>query len=100
MRDGSSSGCPADASADSIRIFAQPRSSEAKKRAWFADQYQHPHESKHTIGETLRWLDEIGFGFVKSIPRSRLFQPIGRQDSLFAPEVPGVPWSERWSSSE
>ena len=66
------------------------RSSEAKKRAWFADQYQHPHESKHTIGETLRWLDEIGFGFVKSIPRSRLFQPIGRQDSLFAPEVPGA----------
>jgi len=65
--------------------------SDAKKRAWFADQYRHPHESKHTIGETLRWLDEIGFAFVKSIPRSHLFQPIGLADSLFIPETPGVP---------
>jgi hypothetical protein len=65
------------------------RSSEAKKRAWFADQYRHPHESKHTIAQTLRWLDEIGFDFVKSIPRSRLFQPIQPQDSLFTPEEPG-----------
>jgi SAM-dependent methyltransferase len=65
------------------------RSSEAKKRAWFADQYQHPHESKHTIGETLRWLEGIGFEFVKSIPRARPFQPIGPGDSLFAPELPG-----------
>src|SRR5581483_5378537 len=24
--------------------------SEAKRKAWFADQYRHPHESKHTIG--------------------------------------------------
>jgi SAM-dependent methyltransferase len=63
--------------------------SDAKKRAWFADQYRHPHESKHTIGETLRWLDAIGFSFVKSIPRTRLFQPISPADRLFEPEKPG-----------
>jgi SAM-dependent methyltransferase len=63
--------------------------SDAKKRAWFADQYRHPHESKHTIGETLRWLDEIGFRFVKSIPRARPFQPISPTDDLFKAEVPG-----------
>ena len=32
--------------------------SEAKVRAWFADQYCHPHESKHTMDEVLGWFDE------------------------------------------
>jgi carbamoyltransferase len=39
-----------------------------KRRAWFADQYQHPHESKHTIGEVLGWFDEAGLSFVRGIP--------------------------------
>jgi SAM-dependent methyltransferase len=63
--------------------------SDAKKRAWFADQYKHPHESKHTIGEGMRWLRETGFEFVKSVPRGRPFQPIGDEDRLFEPEAPG-----------
>jgi hypothetical protein len=41
---------------------------KAKRKAWFADQYQHPHESKHTIGEVLRWFDETGLEFVRGIP--------------------------------
>lgn len=65
------------------------KKSAAKKRAWLADQYQHPHESKHTIGETLRWIDEIGFRFVKSIPRSKPFAPFAEGESLFEPEAPG-----------
>ena len=63
--------------------------SEARKRAWFADQYKHPHETKHTIGEVLRWLDETGLQFVKCIPRSKPFQPISDRDRLFEPEPPG-----------
>jgi SAM-dependent methyltransferase len=63
--------------------------SDAKKRAWFVDQYKHPHESKHTIGEGMRWLRETGFDFVKSIPRGRPFQPISDEDRLFEPEAPG-----------
>ena len=39
-----------------------------KRRAWFADQYQHPHESKHTIGEVLDWFDDSGLKFVRGIP--------------------------------
>jgi carbamoyltransferase len=39
-----------------------------KRRAWFADQYEHPHESKHTIGEVLGWFDEAGLDFVRGIP--------------------------------
>jgi len=67
----------------------------AKRRAWFMDQYKHPHESKHTIGEVLGWLPRTGFRFVTSVPRSKPFQPFGDQDSLFRPEAPGSRL-ERW----
>lgn len=45
--------------------------SDDKRRAWFADQYCHPHESKHTFGEVLRWFDEQGLDFVRGIPAMR-----------------------------
>ena len=42
--------------------------SEAQSRAWFADQYCHPHESKHTIGEVLQWFDRTGIEFLRGVP--------------------------------
>jgi SAM-dependent methyltransferase len=66
-----------------------PSWSEARKRAWFADQYKHPKEAKHTIGHVLRWFRETGFSFVKSIPRGKPFQPITERDRLFEAEAPG-----------
>ncbi len=65
------------------------QASDAKKQAWFADQYKHPHESKHTIGETLRWFDAVGFRFVKSLPISKPFRTFGDDEKLFAPDEPG-----------
>lgn len=64
--------------------------SDAKRRAWFADQYKHPHETKHTVGETLRWMREAGFVFVRSIPPSKPFQSFSETEDLFAPEEPGT----------
>jgi SAM-dependent methyltransferase len=61
----------------------------AKRRAWFMDQYKHPHESKHTIGEVLGWLRQTGFRFVSSVPRSKPFQSEAAGESLFRPERPG-----------
>jgi SAM-dependent methyltransferase len=61
----------------------------AKRRAWFMDQYKHPHESKHTIGEVLGWLEQSGFRFLKSVPRSKPFQPFSDGESLFEPEESG-----------
>ena len=62
--------------------------SKDKRRAWFADQYLHPHESKHTMGEVLGWFDENGLDFVRGVPsvdgkdvdldRSGLFTRTGR----------------------
>src|SRR5262245_58509571 len=36
--------------------------------AWFRDQYKHPHESKHSMDEVLRWFKESNVEFVSSIP--------------------------------
>jgi SAM-dependent methyltransferase len=65
------------------------RRAAAKRRAWFRDQYQNPHESKHTIGEVLAWLDHSGLNFVGSVPRSRPFRSTDEAPRLFAPEPPG-----------
>ncbi len=56
----------------------------ARIKAWFMDQYRHPHETKHSMDEVLGWFDKYGLDFVNGIPhldgtdfseRERLFQP-------------------------
>lgn len=42
--------------------------SESKKKAWFMDQYQNPHESSHTAREVINWFEESDFEYVSSIP--------------------------------
>ena len=44
--------------------------SKAKKNAWFQDQYEHPVESLHTIGEVLNWFDDNNIEFLSSLPTS------------------------------
>lgn len=66
-----------------------PGMSVAKKRAWFMDQYKHPLESQHLIGETLTWIREIGFEFIRSIPGTRLFHPFDPDKRLFEAEPAG-----------
>lgn len=43
---------------------------DVRKSTWFRDQYKNPHESKHTIGEVLKWLDSTGFEFINGIPKA------------------------------
>ena len=66
--------------------------SREQQRAWFADQYQHPHESKHTMGEVLDWFNEAGLEFIRGIPsltpvlqeldNPKLFEPTTRGTTL------------------
>jgi SAM-dependent methyltransferase len=56
---------------------------DIKKLAWFADQYKNPHESKHTIGEVLKWFDEAGFDFVYGMPNCKAFGGFTMRDSIF-----------------
>lgn len=44
------------------------RLNEAQWQAWFRDQYQHPHESRHSMDEVLRWFAAGGVEFLSSLP--------------------------------
>ncbi len=57
--------------------------SQAKRNSWFKDQYRNPHESKHTVGEILHWLDSTKFTFIKSIPKTVPFESIDESERLF-----------------
>ena len=59
--------------------------SEAKRRAWFADQYKNPHESKHTVTEVMGWLHKTGFEFVFCIPKTIPFDKLKPGEPLFKP---------------
>jgi SAM-dependent methyltransferase len=41
---------------------------EGRWQAWFRDQYQHPHESRHSMDEVLEWFDASGVEFLSSLP--------------------------------
>ncbi|WP_156425073.1 methyltransferase domain-containing protein [Mycobacterium sp. GA-1285] len=60
--------------------------STQKRRSWFMDQYKNPHESKHTVGEVIGWLEKIGFEFVHAIPKTEPFKVMTEDELLFKPE--------------
>ena len=66
--------------------------SEGKARAWFADQYLHPHESKHTIGEVLTWFDDTGLEFVRGVPSVTGGAEDVTRGALFDPADAGSGW--------
>jgi hypothetical protein len=67
-----------------------------KRRAWYADQYRHPHESKHTIGEVLQWFDERGVEFMRGIPRVTLDGEDAMAANLFSPSSRGTRSDHFW----
>jgi len=44
------------------------RMNEDRWRAWFREQYRHPHETRHSIDEVLGWFDASGVDFLSSVP--------------------------------
>lgn len=62
---------------------------EARKRAWFMDQYKHPHESKHTFSELIGWFESNGFEFLASIPKVKS-DPFATDEKLFEPHDKGT----------
>lgn len=62
---------------------------KTKKRVWFMDQYKNPHESKHSIGEALRWFKDAGFAFTYGIPKPKPGSPVLPEDHLFNPQDEG-----------
>jgi SAM-dependent methyltransferase len=57
---------------------------QGRRDAWFMDQFRHPHESRHSIDEVLRWFSAAGVEFVNCVPcigdtefseEARVFEP-------------------------
>jgi carbamoyltransferase len=63
-----------------------------KQRAWFADQYLHPHESKHTMGEVLGWFRDAGLEFVHGVPSVTNQEETLDRGNLFTPTGQGTSW--------
>jgi hypothetical protein len=61
-----------------------------KARAWFADQYRHPHQSKHTFREVQDWFDQTGFEFVRGVPAMRPEDDGLEGTNLFEPQPRGT----------
>src|SRR5262245_31205668 len=60
----------------------------ARREAWFMDQYKHPHETRHSIGEVLRWFDAAGYDFVACVPTIGDVE-FTEEMELFKPHSPG-----------
>jgi SAM-dependent methyltransferase len=59
------------------------RQSEPERReAWIRDQYQHPEEHRHTLGEVQGWFAENGVEYVRTFPSAQLGSD---SENLFTP---------------
>jgi hypothetical protein len=62
---------------------------ERRKRAWFMDQYKHPHESKHGYSEVIHdWFEKNDFEFLTSIPTIGP-KRFSTDEKLFVPHCSG-----------
>jgi SAM-dependent methyltransferase/uncharacterized protein YbaR (Trm112 family) len=59
-----------------------------RRRAWFMDQYRHPHESSHSMDEVLGWFDENDIAFLSGIPHLDE-TAFASDENLFADKSPG-----------
>ena len=64
----------------------------ARRDAWLRDQYRHPEEHRHTLGEVRRWFAENDIDYIRAFPSALLG---AEETGLFEPEEDGW-WLEDW----
>jgi 2-polyprenyl-3-methyl-5-hydroxy-6-metoxy-1,4-benzoquinol methylase len=65
-------------------VLRDRRAEPARREAWLRDQYQHPEEHRHTLGEVQRWFRENRVTYLRAWPSplfaeeqpSSLFEPV------------------------
>jgi len=73
-------------------VWRERRHEPARRTAWLRDQYQHPEEHRHTVGEIKRWFLENDVEYLRSFPSTVLDD---QSPDLFASAVDD--WKiERW----
>lgn len=56
------------------RVLAERREEPERRRAWLRDQYRHPEEHRHSLGEVRRWFAANGIDYVRAVPSALLGQ--------------------------
>ncbi len=51
-----------------IRMQIGDVEDKERRRGWWNDQYEHPHETTHTIGEVLKWFKGNDIKYINTIP--------------------------------
>lgn len=51
-----------------MRLQIGDTADKERLRGWWNDQYLHPHETTHTVGEVLRWFRENNITYCQSLP--------------------------------
>jgi len=60
-----------------------------KKRIWFLDQYENPHEDTFTVDDVLGWFAENGIVYLNAVPKIVPFEGMAADEKLFEPHDPG-----------
>lgn len=63
---------------------------EERKKIWFMDQYENPHDTTFSVGDVLRWFEEDGLDFVNAVPKVCLTEEMGPREALFEAHDPGT----------
>ncbi len=56
-----------------IRMQIGDLKDEERRRGWWNDQYLHPHETCHTLGQVLRWFKQNRVDYYQMVPSARFF---------------------------
>ncbi len=73
-------------------VLRERNGEPARREAWLRDQYRHPEEHRHTLGEVQSWFIENGVGYVRAYPSALIGED---PDDLFT--AAGDTWRpEAW----
>lgn len=78
-------------------VLADRATERERREAWLRDQYRHPEEHRHTVGEVLGWFDANGVDYVRAFPSALIHEDETEEDELFAPQ-PDRFAPERWAA--
>jgi SAM-dependent methyltransferase len=75
-------------------VLRDRESEPARREAWLRDQYAHPEEHRHSVGEVRRWFAENGIQWLRTYPSTMIGD---EPDHLFAPAADA--WAlEAWAA--
>jgi SAM-dependent methyltransferase len=66
-------------------VLRDRRAEPARREAWLRDQYLHPEEHRHTLGEVQAWFRENQVDYLRSFPSALLGGTSPQGDEIFSP---------------